>query len=43
MEAAFIFIDSLQAQGYQFVTVSELSVLCGMEIKEGRVYNDFRN
>ena len=43
VEAAFIFIDSLQAQGYQFVTVSELSVLCGMEIHPGRVYNDFRN
>ena len=43
VEAAFIFIDSLQAQGYQFVTVGELSILCGMEITPGRVYNDFRN
>lgn len=43
VEAAFIFIDSLQNQGYQFVTVSELATLSGMEITEGRVYNDFRN
>lgn len=43
VEAAFLLIDTLQAQGYQFVTVSELATLSGMEITEGRVYNDFRN
>lgn len=43
VEAAFRLIDSLQRQGYQLVTVSELATLSGVEIIEGRVYNDFRN
>ena len=43
VDAALGLIDSLQAKGYEFVTVSELATLSGLEIREGRVYNDFRN
>lgn len=43
VEAALLLVDSLQSQGYQFVTVSELAILSGMEITRGRVYHDFKN
>lgn len=41
VEAALRLIDSLQAQGYQFVTVSELAALSGQTPMPGCVYNDF--
>lgn len=43
VEAAFIVIDKLQAEGYEFVTVSELLRRRGVEITNGEVYYSARN
>ena len=42
VEAALALVDRLQAQGFRFVTVSELAALSGRELIPGKVYEDFR-
>ncbi len=42
VEAALALVDRLQAQGFRFVTVSELAALSGRELTPGKVYEDFR-
>lgn len=39
VDAAFQIIDTLEEQGYEFVTVKELLALYGVEIEAGRIYN----
>ncbi len=41
VQAAFKLIDRLQAQGFRFVTVSELARLSGTELNGGRSYHSF--
>ncbi len=41
VDAALAIIDRLQAQGFRFVTVSELAALCGVSPKSGQVYRRF--
>lgn len=41
VDAALASIDQLQAQGYVFVTVSELAALRGRELMPGETYADF--
>ena len=41
VNAALLIIDTLQARGFRFVTVSELAGLRGMEITPGKVYRRF--
>ena len=42
VEAALAIIDELQAQGFQFVTASELARLKGISIRPGQVYERFQ-
>ena len=35
-------IDELRAMGYEFVTVSELAEIRGVELKTGVLYGSFR-
>lgn len=41
VEAALAIVDELQAQGFTFVTVSELARLKGVTIEPGKVYKRF--
>ena len=41
VEAALAIVDELQAQGFQFVTVSKLARLKGVAIEPGKVYKRF--
>lgn len=41
VDAALDIVDSLQARGYQFVTVSELATLRGMTLRPGKTYHSF--
>lgn len=41
VDAALKIIDALQAQGFEFVTVSELAYLSGTELKGGQTYHSF--
>ena len=41
VDAALSIIDTLQKQGFRFVTVSELAALQGSEITPGRMYTQF--
>lgn len=41
VDAALQLVDSMQKQGYAFVTVSELAKLTGTELVPGKVYEDF--
>lgn len=41
VDAALDIVDSLQARGYQFVTVSELVTLRGMTLRPGKTYYSF--
>lgn len=42
VDAALSIIDTLQKQGFRFVTVSELAQLRGAEITPGRMYTQFQ-
>ncbi|MDD3165377.1 MAG: polysaccharide deacetylase family protein [Oscillospiraceae bacterium] len=42
VQAALRAIDTLQAQGYVFVTVSELARIKGVSLQSGQVYHSFR-
>jgi peptidoglycan/xylan/chitin deacetylase (PgdA/CDA1 family) len=42
VRAALRLVDTLQAQGYSFVTVSELARLTGTELQAGQAYERFR-
>lgn len=42
VDAALAIIDRLQAQGFTFVTVSQLASLQGYDLKPGQVYEQFR-
>ena len=39
--AAGQIIDALQAQGYEFLTVSELAARCGTALRPGQAYCSF--
>lgn len=41
VDAALRLVDTLQAEGYEFVTVSELAALAGEKLEPGQVYEDF--
>ena len=41
VDAALEIIDTLQAQGYRFVTVSELAAIKGVTLEPGKVYRGF--
>ena len=41
VDAALAIIDKLQAQGFQFVTVSELAEIRGIKVQPGEVYSQF--
>ena len=41
VDAALQLVDSMQKEGYVFVTVSELAALTGTELVPGKVYEDF--
>ncbi len=41
VDAALQLVDSMQKQGYVFVTVSELAALAGTELVPGAVYEEF--
>ena len=41
VDAALAIVDDLSAQGFQFVTVSELAAIRGIEITSGREYKAF--
>lgn len=41
VDAAFILIDALTAQGYHFVTASQLAALCNCTPQPGEVYTRF--
>jgi len=41
IRAAMAIIDRLQAEGFQFVTLSELARLHEVRIRAGAVYRDF--
>jgi peptidoglycan/xylan/chitin deacetylase (PgdA/CDA1 family) len=41
VEAALRLVDTMQARGYAFVTVSELAKLTGTELEPGAVYAEF--
>lgn len=41
VEAALVIIDTLRAQGFEFVTVSELAALRGVALSSGSVYSRF--
>ena len=41
VDAAFGIIDKLSAEGFQFVTVSELARLQGQSIQPGKIYTSF--
>lgn len=41
VDAALQLVESMQTQGYVFVTVSELASLTGTELVPGQVYEDF--
>ncbi len=41
VDAALGIIDELQAQGFRFVTVSELAAIRGIALEPGRVYSRF--
>jgi peptidoglycan/xylan/chitin deacetylase (PgdA/CDA1 family) len=41
VEGVLAAIDELQAQGYAFVTVSELAELKGVTLEPGEIYSDF--
>ncbi len=43
VEGVLAAIDELQEQGYVFVTISELALIKGVEMKPGHVYTDFRD
>ena len=42
VRAALHLVDDLQAKGFRFVTVSELSALRGQSLEPGAVYGNFR-
>lgn len=42
VDAALAIIDKLQAQGFRFVTVSELAAIKNVTVKPGRTYRRFR-
>ena len=42
VQAALHLVDDLQAKGFRFVTVSELSALRGRSLEPGAVYGNFR-
>ncbi len=42
VDAAFEIIDALEAAGYKFLTVSDLALVKGYELKAGSVYSSFR-
>ena len=42
VDAALSMIDTLQAQGYVFVTVSELAQLKGVSLQPGASYSSIR-
>ncbi len=42
VQAALELVDTMQAEGYCFVTVSELAALSGVELEPGAVYRHFR-
>ena len=41
VQAALDIIDSLQKEGFRFVTVSRLATLRGVQIRPGKTYNSF--
>lgn len=41
VQAALDIVDTLQGQGYRFVTVSQLAKLCRVPIRPGRMYERF--
>ena len=41
VNAALAIIDALQARGFQFVTVSELARIKGVELEPGKIYTNF--
>ena len=41
VQAALDIIDSLQKEGFRFVTVSRLAILRGVHIRPGKTYNSF--
>ena len=41
VEAALYLVDTMQARGYEFVTVSELAALTGTKLQPGCVYEEF--
>ena len=42
VDAALSIVDTLQAEGFQFVTVSELARLRGVSLQPGKTYRHFR-
>ena len=42
VDAVPIIIDELRAEGYEFVTVSELAEIRGVELETGVLYGSFR-
>jgi peptidoglycan/xylan/chitin deacetylase (PgdA/CDA1 family) len=42
VDAAFEIIDALEAKGYKFLTVSDLALIKGYDLKAGSVYSCFR-
>ena len=41
IDAGLEIIDTLQAEGYKFVTVSDLAFVKGYDLQPGQIYNDF--
>jgi hypothetical protein len=42
VDAALALVDELQAQGYQFLTVSQLAMLRLCQLRPGQSYEAFR-
>ena len=42
VDAALSIVDALQAEGFQFVTVSQLAALRGLSLQPGKAYRHFR-